>query len=62
MNYLVDCSIEKLPQFLEQAQQVGIMSDAHSYLIMTPDLHTVDLNPFKHGGSNITGNGCINIK
>lgn len=41
--------------FLEQAQQVGIMSDEHSYVFMNPDFQTVDIDPFKHGGSNITG-------
>lgn len=44
-----------LSLFLLQAQQVGIMSDEHSYIIMNPDFQTVDIEPFKHGGSNITG-------
>ncbi|XP_049872847.1 glutamate receptor ionotropic, kainate 2-like isoform X2 [Pectinophora gossypiella] len=55
VNYIVDCSIESLPLFLEQAQQVGIMSDEHSYIIMNPDFHIIDVDPYKHGGSNITG-------
>ncbi|XP_037969552.2 glutamate receptor ionotropic, kainate 3 isoform X1 [Plutella xylostella] len=55
VNYLVACTIAKLPTFLLQAQQVGIMSDDHSYLIMNPDFQTIDIEPFKHGGSNITG-------
>ncbi|XP_026489807.2 glutamate receptor ionotropic, kainate 2-like [Vanessa tameamea] len=55
VNYLVSCGKDKLPQFLEQAQQVGIMSDVHSYIIMDPDFQTIDINPYKHGGSNITG-------
>ncbi|XP_041979927.1 glutamate receptor ionotropic, kainate 3-like isoform X2 [Aricia agestis] len=54
VNYLVACNRDKLPQFLEQAQQVGIMSDEHSYIIMDPDLQTINIDPFKHGGSNIT--------
>lgn len=56
MNYVVDCSLTSLPQYLEQAQQVGLMSDDHSYIIMNPDFQTVDIEPYKHGGSNITGN------
>lgn len=48
-------------QFLAQAQQVGIMSDDHSYLIMNPDFQTIDIDPFKHGGSNITGNKLMTI-
>ncbi|KAL4716078.1 hypothetical protein ACJJTC_013855 [Scirpophaga incertulas] len=55
LNYLIACSLEKLTQFLQQAQQVGIMSDNHSYIIMNPDFQTIDIDPFKHGGSNITG-------
>lgn len=55
MNYLVSCRLESLAIFLEQAQQVGIMSDEHSYIIMNPDFQTIDIGPFKHGGSNITG-------
>ena len=30
------------------------MSDYHSYLITSLDLHTVDLEEFKYGGTNIT--------
>lgn len=55
VNYLLNCKNEHLSLFLEQAQQVGIMSDEHSYIIMDPDFQTIDINPFKHGGSNITG-------
>ncbi|CAG5028258.1 unnamed protein product [Parnassius apollo] len=55
VNYLIISGKENLPQILLQAQQVGIMSDEHSYLIMNPDFHTLDLEPFKHGGSNIAG-------
>lgn len=55
MNYLLSCKNEHLSLVLEQAQQVGIMSDEHSYIIMDPDFQTIDISPFKHGGSNITG-------
>lgn len=51
--------MNKLSQFLQQAQQIGIMSDDHSYIIMNPDLQTIDIEPYKHGGSNITGGYCI---
>jgi glutamate receptor, ionotropic, invertebrate len=51
----VDCSLQKLPQLLEQAQQVGIMSNDHSYIVMNPDFQTINIDAFKHGGSNITG-------
>jgi hypothetical protein len=39
---------------LKQAQQIGMMSDYHSYLITSLDLHSVDLEEFKYGGTNIT--------
>lgn len=55
MNYVVNCGKKSLEVFLEQAQQVGIMSDEHSYIIMNPDFQTIDIDPYKHGGSNITG-------
>lgn len=44
-----------------QAQQVGIMSDDHSYIIMNPDFQTIDIDPFKHGGANITGSDLDNF-
>ncbi|KAJ8723326.1 hypothetical protein PYW08_003238 [Mythimna loreyi] len=55
LNYVINCGIEILPKILEQAQQVGIMSDDHSYLIMNPDFQTIDIDPYRHGGSSITG-------
>ncbi|KAI8421750.1 hypothetical protein MSG28_009715 [Choristoneura fumiferana] len=55
VNYLINCRTETLPELLLQAQQVGIMSDEHSYIIMNPDFQTIDTDPFKHGGANITG-------
>lgn len=39
---------------MKQAQQIGMMSDYHSYLITSLDLHTVNLEPFQYGGTNIT--------
>ncbi|XP_026481358.1 glutamate receptor ionotropic, kainate 3-like [Ctenocephalides felis] len=54
-NMILDCSIEKLPEVLIQAQQVGLMSDQHQFIITSLDLHTIDLEPFQHGGTNITG-------
>ncbi|CAH2047181.1 unnamed protein product, partial [Iphiclides podalirius] len=54
-NYLLITGRENLPEILLQAQQVGIMSNEHSFIIMNPDFQTVDMELFKHGGSNITG-------
>lgn len=52
---IAHCSVQLLPEVLKQAQQVGLMSDEHNWLITTMDLHTIDLEPYMHGGTNITG-------
>lgn len=54
-NIILDCSIETLPEVLKQAQQVGLMTSDQSYIITSLDLHTIDLEPYQHGGTNITG-------
>lgn len=54
-NILLCCSIEALPEILKQAQQVGLMTDEHNFLITTLDMHTIDLEPFQYSGTNITG-------
>ncbi|EZA54440.1 Glutamate receptor, ionotropic kainate, partial [Ooceraea biroi] len=53
-HIVLDCSTERIYDVLKQAQQIGMMSDYHSYLITSLDLHTVDLEEFRHGGTNIT--------
>lgn len=54
-NIIIDCSADILPDVLKQAQQVGLMTDYHKFIITTPDLHTIDLEPYTHAGTNITG-------
>uniref|UniRef100_A0A336MCA3 CSON013411 protein n=1 Tax=Culicoides sonorensis TaxID=179676 RepID=A0A336MCA3_CULSO len=54
-NIIIDCSIELLPEVLKQAQQVGLMSDQHNILVTCLDFHTLDLEPYQYGGTNITG-------
>lgn len=53
--FVIDCSIDILSDVLNQALQVGLMSDSHNYLIINLDLDTIDLFPYQHGGANITG-------
>lgn len=53
-HIVLDCTTEKIYEVLKQAQQIGMMSDYHSYLITSLDLHTVNLDEFKYGGTNIT--------
>jgi len=33
MNIVLDCTIEKLPEVLMQAQQVGLMAGHYNYMI-----------------------------
>lgn len=54
-HIIAHCSVDLLPELLKQAQQVGLTSDSHYWFITTMDLHTVDLEPYSHGGTNITG-------
>ncbi|KAL4716150.1 hypothetical protein ACJJTC_013927 [Scirpophaga incertulas] len=53
-HIVLDCATERIREVLQQAQQIGMMSDYHSYLITSLDLHSVDLEEFKYGGTNIT--------
>lgn len=55
VNIVIECSVDTLPEVLKQAQQVGLLTDQHHFLITTPDLHTLDLEPFQYSGVNITG-------
>lgn len=57
---VLDCSTEKIYEVLKQAQQIGMMSDYHSYLITSLDLHSVNLEPFMYGGTNITAFRLVN--
>ncbi|CAL4122174.1 unnamed protein product, partial [Meganyctiphanes norvegica] len=53
-NIILDCSTEKIGSILKQAQQIGMMTSYHNYIITSLDLHLVDLEDFKYGGSNVT--------
>jgi len=61
-HIVLDCSTEKVYDVLKQAQQIGMMSDYHSYLITSLDLHAVNLDEFRYGGTNITGFRLVNEK
>lgn len=54
-NIVLCCSIEALPEILKQAQQVGLMTDLHQFIITSLDMHTIDLEPYQYSGTNITG-------
>lgn len=54
-NFILECSFEILEMVLKQAQQVGMMTERHSYIITNLDLQIIDLAPFQYSGANITG-------
>nr|QHN69171.1 ionotropic receptor 2 [Sirex noctilio] len=54
-NIVIDCSYDILSEVLRQAQQIGIMSDRHSYIVSSLDLQTLDLEPYQYSEMNFTG-------
>ncbi|XP_046399076.1 glutamate receptor ionotropic, kainate 2-like isoform X1 [Ischnura elegans] len=54
-HILLDCSVEKILEVLTQAKEVKMMEDYQSYVITNLDLHTVDMEEFRFGRTNITG-------
>jgi glutamate receptor, ionotropic, invertebrate len=54
-NLVLCSSIDVLPEILKQAQQVGLLTNNHQVIITSLDMHTIDLEPYQHGGTNITG-------
>ncbi|XP_022247281.1 glutamate receptor ionotropic, kainate 1-like [Limulus polyphemus] len=53
-NIVLDISTWKIKEFFKQAQDIGMMTEYHSYLVTSLDLHTVDLREFQRGRTNIT--------
>ena len=51
---VLDCDVENVITVLREAQAVGMITAYHNYLITNLDLHLVDLEEFKYGGTNIT--------
>ncbi|XP_028173810.1 glutamate receptor ionotropic, kainate 3-like [Ostrinia furnacalis] len=62
VNFIVDCPSRHLEQLLRQAQQVGLMADEHSYIILSPDLFTLDMERYRYGGVNMTGFRLMDLK
>ncbi|XP_077258756.1 glutamate receptor ionotropic, kainate 2-like [Temnothorax americanus] len=54
-NIVIDCSYEILDDVLNQAQQVGILSDKYKVIVTSLDLQTLDLEPYQYSGVNFTG-------
>ncbi|KAL4716092.1 hypothetical protein ACJJTC_013869 [Scirpophaga incertulas] len=60
-NFVVDCPSKHLERLLRHAQQVGLMADEHSYIILSPDLFTLDMERYRYGGVNMTGFRLMNL-
>lgn len=52
---ILECSIDILPEVLMQAQQVGLLTDHHHFIVASLDFHTIDLEPYQYSGTNFTG-------
>lgn len=53
-NVILDCSIESLPIILRQAMEVGLMTKYYKWIIANLDAHSIDLEPYRYSGVNIT--------
>ncbi|UXI22437.1 putative adenosylhomocysteinase 3 [Sarcoptes scabiei] len=53
-NVVLDINTEHILEVLKQAQQSGMLSEQHKYLITSLDLHTLDLEAYRHSRTNIT--------
>ncbi|KAH8323007.1 hypothetical protein KR074_002938, partial [Drosophila pseudoananassae] len=54
-SFVVVGSMGTLPEFFKQAQQVGLVTSEYRYIVGNLDWHTMDLEPYQHAGTNITG-------
>lgn len=54
-NFIIWCSAECALLVLDAAQRVGLLDARHSYVVLAPELHTMPLHDYSHGGANITG-------
>ncbi|KAF2364828.1 Ionotropic glutamate receptor L-glutamate and glycine-binding domain [Trinorchestia longiramus] len=53
-KFVIDVRQDRILELLKQAAQIGLMREYHSYFITSLDLHLVDMEDFKYGGTNIT--------
>jgi len=61
-NFIVlDCEKHILEEVLKQCQQVGLISQGYYFLLTSLDAHTVNLEDFKHGGTNFTAFRMIDV-
>ncbi|GJQ74508.1 hypothetical protein Trydic_g21375 [Trypoxylus dichotomus] len=51
--FVVVCDLDTLKRFLQQAQQVGLLSEKHHYVIYNFDMSGVDVEQYQYGGCEI---------
>ena len=51
---VLDCDVKHVTTVLREAKEVGMMTAYHNFLITSLDLHLIDMEEFKYGGTNIT--------
>ncbi|XP_049272758.1 glutamate receptor ionotropic, kainate 2 isoform X2 [Rhipicephalus sanguineus] len=59
-NVVLDLAAERLAEVLGVAQKVGLITEYHSYIVTTLDMHTLDLTHFHNSGTNLTGFELLN--
>jgi ionotropic glutamate receptor len=59
---VLECE-KKIPEeVLIQCQQVGLISQGYYFFLTSLDAHTINLDNFKYGGTNITAYRMINVE
>lgn len=53
-KFIVWCEAECALRVLDAAQRAGLAGARHSFLLLAPDLRAARLQPYSHGGANIT--------
>ncbi|XP_013173673.1 PREDICTED: glutamate receptor ionotropic, kainate 2-like [Papilio xuthus] len=51
---VIDCPAERILEYLRQANEVKFFEDYMSYVLMSLDAHTLDLEELRYGLSNVT--------
>ena len=54
IHIVLDCEVENVITVMREAKAVGMMTAYHNFLVTSLDLHLVDMEEFKYGGTNIT--------
>lgn len=61
LHIIVDCSVDKVFRILKQAQQVGMMTSSHHYLLTSLDVDTLYLEDFSYSGTKINSLRLVDL-